>query len=443
MKIPRLLILASIIAAVHLIVIAVVMRSGCSSRSSSPVAGLGKREAMPPPVIPEKGGVEKKSATVPRTNFSGAGAGVRAVVPGDRKKNTSPEDRRGYVSRSLPPLPAELDIMGGKTSTSRIGVNASSRDPRFLPPPFAPRRFPRSAYRTTYAVKGNISRIPLTKKASSGILLDVSSRNILWMKDPDKVVPIASLTKIMTLLLACEDVASGRVSLDDRVKATPGAWRIREGVVWMAPNEIFTLRELMQATSVKSANDAAYLIGEYLGNGNIRNFIRRMNQRAAALGMTKTKFYNPHGLPGRKKTPDNSSTVRDLLLLSEYVSRIPLFMQLSSIRLIGFRKEGVKGHLKLLNHNRLLPKSRYGTAGVDGIKTGYTNNAGFCLALSCVRNGRRILAVGTGFKVSAERDRCMKSLVEWGFLRAADPAAPPENIQLPGQKKKVYRRKKR
>lgn len=436
MKIPRLLILAFIIAAVHLVVIAAVMRTGCSSSSPSPKETARKKPAVTEAVIPEESRKKGSKAFISagnRKRQTTGNSGVKAVVPGDLRKTPV-----GGSSYTLPPLPGEI----GNPERKSSGTGAF-RDPHTLPPPAPPRYFARSSYRTAYAVRGNISQIPLTQKASSGILLDLATRNILWVKNPDKTVPIASLTKIMTLLLACEDIASGRVTLQDRIKATPGAWRLREGVIWMAPHEVFTLKELMEATSVKSANDAAFLIGEYLGNGNIDTFVKRMNQRAAALGMTRTRFYNPHGLPGRKRTPDNCSTVRDLLLLSEYVVKIPLFMQLSSIRLIGFRKPGTKGHLKLLNHNRLLPKSRYGTIGVDGIKTGYTNNAGFCLALSCVRNGRRLLAVGTGFKVSAERDRCMKSLVEWGYLRAADPTLPPEKIVLPGQKKKVYRRKKR
>ena len=274
-----------------------------------------------------------------------------------------------------------------------------------------------------FAVRGNIPEIPSSKNATSGILADADSRIVLWAKNPDQPFPIASMTKVMTLFLAYEDIKAGKVTLDTPIRVTNAAAKIGGSQVWLDPRETFPLRELLMAVSLKSANDAAYLVAEYLGGGDASAFVSRMNRRARELGMTRTHFYNPHGLPGATRRSDNVSSPADMVTLAEYFMEHPLLMEWVSMRRATFRKPGTKGHLQLVNHNNLLPGGKYASPGVDGIKTGFIARAGYCVTVTCLRNGRRMIAMVTGFPTARERDLFLRKLLNWGYERADDPAA--------------------
>ena len=277
----------------------------------------------------------------------------------------------------------------------------------------------------------------------SAILMEARTGTVLYQQSSHSALPPASVTKIMTLLLACEDVEGGRVTLSAKIPATKDAMALREGVVWMRKGEVFTLQNLLEAASVKSANDASLLIAEYLGNGNSEDFIDRMNSTAVSLGMKNTRFFNPHGLPGKKSSLDNRSSPEDLLKLCEYAMTSPLFRDLVQLRKAEFRKKGEKGHIVMWNHNHLLPGNKFGVAGVRGIKTGFIRRAGFCVAVSCVQSGQEFLAIVTGFPTAAERDRNMRALLQWGFIRAKNPTVPEERVVLKSrEKKKTFVRKK-
>lgn len=247
-----------------------------------------------------------------------------------------------------------------------------------------------------------------------GILVDLNNRRIIWQLNPDKQVPIASLTKLMTLLLAYETLQQPNcdLDLDSEIQITPESRKIPPSGVGFRPAEkSFPLRNLMLAAAVKSANDATYLIAQTFGNGSADRFVAGMNARAHELGMSRTKFYNPHGLPGKLEgKPDNVSSVRDLVRLCEAYLTFPELHQWSSTSVATFRMPN-----DLSTHNNLLKKGKFHTPGVSGLKTGYTNNAGLCLAAVCDRNGRRLLAVVTGFNSAADRDLFTKALIEWGY----------------------------
>lgn len=313
-------------------------------------------------------------------------------------------------------------------------VEADSSVTANTPPPAEPkqettvaaRRFLEKAKRpgsltSTGAVSGRILDLKNWNKKSPknysrvcGILVDLNSRRVLWQLNPDKQVPIASLTKIMTLLLSYEMLHQPQcnITLDSEIEITPQARKIPpSGVAFRPAEKSFPLRKLMAAAAVKSANDATYLIAQTFGNGSADQFVELMNKRARELGMYQTKFYNPHGLPGKNEgKPDNVSSVRDLVILSEAYLTFPELHQWSSSTTATFRTKN-----DLISHNNLLKKGRFHTPGVSGIKTGYTNNAGLCLAAVCDRNGRRLLAVVTGFNSAADRDRFTKNLLDWGF----------------------------
>jgi len=262
-----------------------------------------------------------------------------------------------------------------------------------------------------YDFTGAAATVGLPKEANcaTGILVDAASRKVLWAKGADKAVPIASMTKMMTLLLAEEAIAAQRVTRETVIPVSVAAYKIGGSQVWLDPRESFPLGELLKAVAIKSANDAAYLVGEYLGQGDIATFVKQMNERARQLGMTHTTFYEPHGL-GDSQKRSNLASAHDMVLLGERLLGYPEVMRLTSTKRDSFRN----GKTELKNHNNLVFQ---GVPGVDGLKTGYTAAAGYCVTISCQRGGRRLLACVTGFSSARDRDAFCKALLDWGYAR--------------------------
>ncbi len=296
-----------------------------------------------------------------------------------------------------------------------------------------------------YAVNGNIPALPGSRNATSGILVDLNTRNVLWSKNPRNAYPIASMTKIMTCLIAYEDTLSGRngLTLDTPIKVSTAAMKIGGSQVYLDTRETFSLRDLLKASIIKSANDAAYLIAEYVGQGSVPAFVRRMNERAAQIHMANTRFHNPHGLPGAKASLDNVSSPEGMARLAEEALLHPQLMQWASTWMDTFREPGTKGFMKIKNHNYLIKGSPEAAPGVDGLKTGFINRAGFCLTATCLRDNRRLVAVVTGYPLRKERDRFVRQLLDWGYARAADPAAALVNDRKASVKKSPSRNTKK
>lgn len=266
------------------------------------------------------------------------------------------------------------------------------------------------------ALWGDNLPLPGDKQALSGILVDLDSHKVLWAKNPRQGVPIASMTKMMTLLLAFEALDKGDdLKLDTPVKVTAAAAGMGGSQVYLDVKETHPLGELLKTMAIKSANDSAYLVAEYLSGGNMAQFIANMNNRAYKLRMPSTHFVNPHGLPGDNKT-DSVSCPEGLAILAEQLLQYPLLLKWTSTKQDYFRPEGNKARQMLTNTNRLISKC----PGVDGLKTGYTRAAGFCVTASCLRGGRRLVAVVSGFKTSAARNAFVSKLFDWGYTRAAE-----------------------
>ena len=243
----------------------------------------------------------------------------------------------------------------------------------------------------------------------TGLLVEYPSGRVLWQKDSDQPVEIASMTKMMTALLAFEDIdARDDIELSTPIKVSNAAYRIGGSQVWLDPRETFSLEELLISIMVKSANDSAYLVGEYLEGGNMSAFIERMNERAQELEMTSTRFRNAHGLP--EKTEDNVASCLDLARLSAALLRHEKAIEWASLETYSFRPNAKEPTI-LSNHNRLLST----TIGVDGMKTGYTKRAGYCIAATCKRNERRLIAITTGFSSGSKRDSFTRDLLDWGY----------------------------
>lgn len=263
----------------------------------------------------------------------------------------------------------------------------------------------------THAEPVEIPDVPELKKCRVGILVDLETRKVLWAKETEKSVSIASLSKMMTALLVMDSVRNAPGwSLAKEIKVTKAASKIQG--VWLDPRESFTVEKLLQATIIRSYNDCAYLLAEAVAGGKIEDFVAMMNNKATALGMKNTRFFNPHGLPGNTADLDNRASMEDLVRLAEAYMKYPELMACSAM--LGTTLNSPlrqKEPTKLDYTNKLLRTLE----GCNGLKTGYTLRAGCCVAASVERDGRRLLCIVTGFEKAAERDAAVKKLVDRFF----------------------------
>ena len=246
----------------------------------------------------------------------------------------------------------------------------------------------------------------------SAVLVDASNGAVLYADNADRVRAPASLTKMMTLFIAFDAVQAGRLRLSDRVVMSRHAAGQAPTKLGLPAGQSLTVDQAFRVIAVQSANDVAVALGEKLG-GNEPAFARMMTARARSLGMNHTIFVNASGLPDRR----NVTTAQDIATLSVAMLRAhPREYGYFSTRSFQW------GNRRVANHNHLLGA----VAGVDGIKTGYTADAGFNLAASAKRGGTRLVAVVMGGRSIRSRDQQVAQLLEAGFTsvnRAGDRSA--------------------
>ena len=288
-----------------------------------------------------------------------------------------------------------------------------------------PRKMTPAKLDFTGAARDNSPGLKLIDRATAGILVDMDTNKVLWAKNPSKPVPIASLSKIMTIMLTYEIAMDNDspYTLESLIPVTTEAINTEASKVYFKKGEMFTLRELLVAASVRSANDAAHLMAQHLGGGKAETFIEDMNRRAVEIDMTHTTFRNAHGLPGKSKALDNQSSPEDVARLCLLFRTYPYLMELAGLRTAPFREKSSPDYILLQNHNNLLPGAKTASPGVNGIKTGFTNRAGFCVAASCERSGRHLLAVVMGFPSQLDRDNFVRVLLDWGYAKIGVGAA--------------------
>ena len=276
------------------------------------------------------------------------------------------------------------------------------------------------------------------------ISVDAATGRVLFEDRADAEAYPASVTKLMTLLLVMEDVKAGKYSFDDRVEATADAYRSEPSWVGIKVGEKMSVRDLCAALMVESANDAAIVLGVHSA-GSFEAFVARMNARAAELGMTHTKYYNPNGLPpnAAKRYPwkaFNASTARDQMVLARQLVKMPEVMKLTSIKTCdliktadGYRvavtrrtneptvetapAEGEKIVKQLRNHNNVMRMDKLkilnpdGAEAVDGLKTGYIDAGGSSIVLTGSRKSKRAIVVVLGSSSAKERDANARRLL--------------------------------
>jgi D-alanyl-D-alanine carboxypeptidase len=251
------------------------------------------------------------------------------------------------------------------------------------------------------------------------IVVEAATGDVLFEDRADTVSPPASMTKLMTYAVLHDRLASGALKLDTLVTVTAEDSRIGGTQVWLKQGETFSVEELIYAMLIQSGNDTAHALARTAA-GSPAAFVELMNAKARALGMNQTTFRTPHGLPpaNRRAADGDLTTPRDYALLSRYLLRETDVTRYTAVRqrAFGAGQRSADRVIQMTNHNHLLEK----VAGVDGLKTGFTNGAGYCLAASAERGGRHIIVIVMGSPDSKTRDLKVIELLERGFgLRAA------------------------
>ena len=246
----------------------------------------------------------------------------------------------------------------------------------------------------------------------AAVLIDLSSGTVLYEKEPDIPMPIASITKVMTLLLTFEAIDAGKVCLQDTVPVSDHAYNMGGSQIWLEPGETFTLDEMIKAICVSSANDAAVAVAEFIG-GSEPAFDELMNQKAAELGMVNTTFKNACGLD----EAGHLSTARDVAIMSrEMLLNHPEIENYCTVWMDTLRG----GATQLVNTNKLLKSYN----GITGLKTGTTGKAGVCISASASRDDLRLIAVVLGSSSGKERFAAATSLLDYGFAMFESALVP-------------------
>ena len=256
----------------------------------------------------------------------------------------------------------------------------------------------------------------LTVKAKGAVLMDLGSGTVLYEQDSHTRLPIASVTKVMTLLLVMEALEAGRLQWTDTVTCSNTAASIGGSQIWLEPGEIMTVEELVKAAAVVSANDACGALAEHLC-GSIPVFVAAMNERAKQLGMKDTEFKDCSGLDDT-----GYSCAYDVALMSRELMKHTEIERFTTIWMDSLRG----GASQLVNTNRLL---RHYT-GATGLKTGTTSAAGHCLAATARREGTSFVAVVLGCATTNDRWEGARTLLDYGFAHYVTYTPSTEGLKL-------------
>jgi D-alanyl-D-alanine carboxypeptidase (penicillin-binding protein 5/6) len=237
--------------------------------------------------------------------------------------------------------------------------------------------------------------------ASSYLLMDFNSGRVLAEKDPDKRVAPASLTKIMTVYVVFRELKAGHLALDEKVTISQNAWETGGSKMFVEVNKQVPIEDLLQGVVIQSGNDASVALAEHVA-GSEQTFATMMNEQAARLGMTNTHFENSMGLP----TENHYSSARDLATLAQaLIKEFPEYYRWDS------QKEFTYNGITQQNRNQLLWRD----PSVDGIKTGFTDDAGYCMVASAKREDMRLISVVMGTASANARANESQSLLNYGF----------------------------
>lgn len=258
----------------------------------------------------------------------------------------------------------------------------------------------------TFAAAGAARAQLFETKARQAYMIDAGTGTVLFAKNEDELVPPASLAKLMTMEVVFNAIRTGRLSLDDTFQVSENAWRTggaasRTSTMFAELKSSIRLEDLIQGVVVQSANDGCIIIAEGMA-GSEENFARLMTERAREIGLTQSVFGNSNGLPH----PDSKVSMKDLVILARHIqTTYPEFYRYYS------QKDFTWNKILQRNRNPLLGLD----IGVDGMKTGYTEESGYGIVASIARDGRRLFLAMSGLASEAERAEESRKMLEWGI----------------------------
>lgn len=253
----------------------------------------------------------------------------------------------------------------------------------------------------------NIKALDLAKESKSSIMIEAETGKVLFEKNADAKYPPASMTKIMTLLLTMEAIDNNIIKLSDEVTISKNASDMGGSQILLETGEVMTVEDLLKGVCIASGNDAAVALAEYIA-GSESVFVEQMNKRAKELGLKNTHFINPHGLD----ESDHYSSSRDMAIMARELVKHKKILEYTSIY-ETYLRENLSTKIWLVNTNKLVRFYK----GVDGLKTGFTNNAGYCLTATAEKNQMRIITVIMGSETSEIRTKETKELLDYAYAQ--------------------------
>ncbi|MBS4209698.1 D-alanyl-D-alanine carboxypeptidase family protein [Bacillus sp. FJAT-50079] len=252
----------------------------------------------------------------------------------------------------------------------------------------------------------------LSDDSKSAILIEKDTGTILYEKNVHEKLPPASMTKIMTMLLIMEAIESGQISMDDQVRTSEHAASMGGSQIFLEPGEEMTVKEMLMGIAVVSANDASVAMAEHIA-GSEEGFIDMMNKRAKKLGLNDTQFKNTTGLPEK----DHYSTAYDMAMMAKELLHHEKIIDFTKVY-EGYLRENTDKKFWLVNTNKLVKFY----PGVDGLKTGFTSEAKYCLTATAMKDGMRVIAVVFGAPTSKSRNAQVTKMLDYSFSQYATHA---------------------
>lgn len=245
----------------------------------------------------------------------------------------------------------------------------------------------------------------LAKNSKSAILIEASTGKVLYEKNADEKMPPASMTKVMSMLLIMEAIDSGKLKYSDEVVISEKASGMGGSQIFLQPNTKMKVEELLKGVAIASGNDAVVALAEKVA-GSVEEFVNMMNEKTKSLGLTNTVFKNPHGLDAE----GHVTTARDMSVMARELIKHEDILKFTSIYEEYLKKEDGTSTW-LVNTNKLV---RF-YEGVDGLKTGFTQQAGYCLTATAKRNGMRLISVAMNSESPDKRSADTVSMLSYGF----------------------------
>jgi len=277
----------------------------------------------------------------------------------------------------------------------------------------------------------NVRAIDLAPNAKSSIIIEASTGEVLYENNSHLKLAPASMTKMMSLLIIMESIEKGIIKMDDMITISENASKMGGSQILLETGEQMSVEDLLKGITVASGNDAVVALAETIG-GTEENFVAMMNDRAREIGLTDTNFKNCHGLDEE----NHYSSAHDMALIAKELVEHKKILEFSSIYETYLRK-GTDKQIWLVNTNKLV---RF-KAGVDGLKTGYTSDSGYCLTATMEKDGMRIIAVVMGEPDSNTRNSEVSSMLDYAFSQYSLKNVLSKNIPVKDIKLDKYKKK--